>query len=185
MIAQAESRYGAGPAAERFQVMSRRKLVILIALPVVLVAGTIVVVVAAIGFATAPANDLRVYEPAPFATAAEASKGCGIPIPPEATNVRFAGWSQWIAHEDYLRFEAPVSVCLRHAAVLVPGEALSPVPSARLAADARAPQPGIFRDMSWFDLGAAQNVVGAGGGSQRPRVWVDQDRGVLYYRLTD
>jgi len=31
----------------------------------------------------------------------------------------------------------------------------------------------------------AQNVVGAGGGSQCPQVWVDQNRGVLYFRIAD
>jgi hypothetical protein len=59
------------PASLSSVVMSRRKLAILIAVPVVLVAGIIVVVVAAIGRATAPMHALRVYEPAPFATAAE------------------------------------------------------------------------------------------------------------------
>src|SRR5512140_1713690 len=165
-------------------VMSRRKRAILIAVAVAVVVGTAFAVVAVIRCATALAPPLQVYEPAAFATAADAFQGCGIPIPPEAKNIRVAGWSQWIAHEDYVRFEAPVPVCLRHAAVLVPGEALAPVPPDRLAADARPPQPGIFRDLSWFDLGAAQNVVGAGGGSQRPQVWGGQNRGVLYYRLS-
>jgi hypothetical protein len=165
--------------------MSRGKLAILIAVPVVAVVGVVAAVVGALGRAAALTNDFRVYEPAPFATATQASTGCGIPVPPEAKNIRVAGWSQWIAHEEYLRLEAPVPVCLRHAAVLVPGEALAPVPADQLAADARPPRPGIFQDLSWFDLGAARNVVGAGGGSQRPRVWVDQNRGVLYYRLTD
>src|SRR5688500_1625741 len=111
--------------------MPRRKLVILIAVPVVVVVATAFAVVAVIGRARAPMNDLHVYEPAAFATAAEAAKGCGIPVPPEAKNIRVAGWSQWVAREDYLRFEAPAPVCLRHAAVLVPGEALAPVSSDR------------------------------------------------------
>ncbi|MEX0775852.1 MAG: hypothetical protein WD042_09090 [Phycisphaeraceae bacterium] len=165
--------------------MSRRRIVTLGAVSLVIVGGIALAVVAVIGRAMAPANDVRVYEPAPFASAAEASKASGIPLPPEAKSVRVASWSQWIGHATYMRFDAPVAVCLRHAAVLVPDEALAPVAARQLADDATPPEPGIFRDVSWFDLGAAQNVVAAGGGSQRPRVWVDRTRGVLYYRLTD
>lgn len=172
---------GVAPAPERKYLMSRRKLLLLIAVPAVVVAGVV-----AFRIATVPMyGDPHVHEPAAIATAADASEACGIPLPPEARNIRVAGWSQWIAHEDYLRFEAPVAVCLRHAAVLVPGTALAPVSAEQLALEARRRDRGILRDLSWFDLGAARNVVGAGGGSQCPRVWVDQVRGVLYYRLTD
>jgi hypothetical protein len=39
--------------------------------------------------------------------------------------------------------------------------------------------------MSWFDLDRAKNVVTAGGGPSQPQIWVDQTRGVFYYRKTD
>jgi len=165
--------------------MSRRTLLLLVAIPAVIFAGGIVALIAIRATATAIMSDLRVYEPAAFATALEASQACRIPLPPEATNIRVAGWSAGVAHEEYLRFEAPVAVCLKHAAILVPGAMLAPVPTDRFAADQRPPQSGIFRDLSWFDLAVAQNVVGAGGGSQCPQVWVDQNRGVLYFRIAD
>src|SRR4051812_17576566 len=97
-----QSVVGAGPAIQRRSVMSRGKLVTLVAILLVVVVGIGVAVVAVIGRAMAPANDLHVYEPEAFATAAEASKACKIPLPPEAKNVRVAGWSQWVAHETYL-----------------------------------------------------------------------------------
>ena len=162
-----------------------RALRLSVAVSAVVFAGCVVALIAIRAKATATMNDLRVYEPAAFATVDHASKGCRVPLPPEATNIRVAGWSAGVAHEDYLRFEAPVDVCLKHAAILVPGFKLVAVPADRLAADARPPQSGIFRDLNWFDLGAAQNVVGAGGGSQCPQVWVDRNRGVLYFRIAD
>ncbi len=164
--------------------MPQRKHFIPVAVTAVLLIAIALAAVVVIDLAMAPASELQVYEPAALATPEDAARSCKLPIPPEAKNIRAAGWSQSIAHEDYLRLEAPVAVCLRHAAVLVPTEPLTPVSADRLAMDARPPQ-GIFHDISWFDLSSAQNVVGAGGGSQRPQVWVDQNRGVLYYRLCD
>ncbi len=163
--------------------MQKGKLVILIVVAVTAALGPILAVVWAVDRASAPFHDFRVYEPALFETAADAGSGSLFPL--EAKNIRVASWSHWIAHEQYMRFEAPVPVCLQHAVVLVSGEELEPVPADQLASDDIPPASGIFRDITWFDLGAAQNVVGAGGGSNRPQVWVDQNRGVLYYRLLD
>lgn len=42
-----------------------------------------------------------------------------------------------------------------------------------------------FRDFTWFDLDQAKNIVTAGGGPSAPEVWVDQARGVFYFRKTD
>jgi hypothetical protein len=165
--------------------MSRSKVVILVAVPAVIFVGITIAGLIRFRRAAALMDDLRVYEPAPFATAADIPNGVGVPLPPEARNIRVAGWSQWIAHESYLRFEAPVPVCLQHAAKVLPDETLLPVP-ANVLANIRPVQPGIFKDFSWFDLTTAQNVVGAGGGgSQQPQIWVDQKRGVFYYRLMD
>src|SRR4029079_16400627 len=108
--------------------MLRRMIVTLIAVAVVLVC----VLVAVFNYF---APSLYVYEPPAFATAAEASKHIRMPFPPEATNIRFAEWAQFIAHEEYLRFEAPVPVCLRAAAALVQGEPLSPITADQLAED--------------------------------------------------
>jgi hypothetical protein len=68
---------------------------------------------------------------------------------------------------------------------LVPGEPLAPVDEYQLELDARPVREGVFRDFRWFDLQTAKNVVGAGGRSSQPQVWVDQDRGIFYFRRTD
>jgi hypothetical protein len=76
-------------------------------------------------------------------------------------------YRQWIAFEQYVRFEAPPAVSDRR------GHTTEVRPSP------------VFRDLSWFDLAKARDVVSAGGGSGEPQVWVDQERGVFYFRLTD
>jgi hypothetical protein len=128
---------------------------------------------------------LHVNEPRGPVSAAEAASFASIPIPPEATNIRIAGYSQWIQYEQYVRFEAPVAVCLRHAAAVVPGEPLTPVGQDELKSSRLPVRQDVFLDFSWFDLRNASSVAGAGGGPSQPRVWVDQDRGVFYYRKTD
>ncbi len=118
-------------------------------------------------------------------TPTAAASLAGIPIPPEALNVRVASYSQWIEYAKYIRFEAPVDVCLRHASAVVPGARLQPANEYDLAGNARTIRPNVFRDFGWFDLDTAQNVVTAGGGSGQSQVWVDQARGVFYLRQTD
>jgi hypothetical protein len=145
-------------------------------------------------------SETRVYEPPMFATGAEATKACGIKLPAEARNVQVVTRKEWLEYEEYVRFEGPVSACLSHASDVVDGEPLLPVPASQLqprnglpstAASEGPIQPGNFGPRpiglgpapGWFDLSSAINVVGAGGGSRKPQVWVDQTRGVYYYHL--
>jgi hypothetical protein len=109
----------------------------------------------------------------------------GLKLPSEAKNIRAAKYSQWIEYAQYLRFEAPADVCLRYAATVALGAATQPADEFDLKNGARPIRSGAFEDFSWFDLDKAQNVVTAGGGPSQPQVWVDQARGVFYYRKTD
>jgi hypothetical protein len=79
-----------------------------------------------------------------------------------------------------------VDVCLKYAATVAPGDALQPVDEYQLETDARPIHDGVLKDFRWFDLAKAKNFVG-GSGTRGPtaRVWVDQDRGVFYFRETD
>ena len=118
-------------------------------------------------------------------TAFKAESITGLKLPPEAKNIRAASFSQWIQYADYLRFEAPVDVCLSYASTVTPGAATQPADEFDLKSGARLTRSGALEDFDWFDLDKAQNVVMAGGGPSQPQVWVDQARGVFYYRKTD
>ncbi|MBC7782813.1 MAG: hypothetical protein H7144_03155 [Burkholderiales bacterium] len=117
--------------------------------------------------------------------ASKAESITGLTLPPESKNIRAASYSQWIEYAQYLRFEAPVDVCVRYASTVVPGAATQPADEFNLKNGASLIRSGAFDDFSWFDLDKAQNVVTAGGGPSQAQVWVDQTRGVFYYRKTD
>ncbi len=128
-------------------------------------------------------TDAPIYELPLFATAAEARKHIQVPLPDAASNIRYASYHEWVAAEVYLRFEAPVDVCLNQAAELLPKKSLS------ISANARAnnlipfPKSPQFKDLSWYDLGEVKNVVSATEG--HISIFIDQDRGVFYYHYTD
>lgn len=126
-------------------------------------------------------SDNPIYESPVFATATEARQHIGTTLPDEATNIQLAEYREWIAAEDYLRFEAPVEVCFDHAAKLFPNLQLAaePIPEYFLS----FPKSSHFQDLSWFDLGNAGSVLSAREGNQK--IFIDQERGVFYYHFTD
>jgi hypothetical protein len=127
----------------------------------------------------------HVSEPRGPISASKAESMLGIRVPPEAKNIRAATYSQWMEYAQYMRFEAPVDICLRYAALVVPGAATQPADEYDLIFNARPLRADAFEDFGWFDLAKAQNVATAGGGPSQPQVWVDPTRGVFYYRKTD
>jgi len=120
------------------------------------------------------------YEPSAFVAPITAQDYTDVPLPPEARNIRVAEYRHWIQFEQYVRFEAPPEVCLKYAASILPGYTLQPVDEYELKTSRFPLTKGAFRDFTWFDLATAQNVVAAGGGSDKPSVWIDQTRGVFY-----
>lgn len=128
---------------------------------------------------------LHVSNPARPVSPQQAEAITGVPLPPEASNIRVAGYQQWIEFVQYVRFEAPVEVCLEYAAAVIPGAALQPVDEYQLERDARPLREGVLQNFGWFDLAEAQNVIGASRRGPHENVYVDQDRGVFYYRVTD
>lgn len=128
---------------------------------------------------------LRVTESHGPVDAERAESILGITLPPEARNIRAASYSQWIQYGQYLRFEAPVDVCLRFANDVTQGAATRPAGEFEQKQAARTPRAGVFDDFSWFDLHQARDVVIWRGGPSTPEVSVDRERGVVYYRKTD
>lgn len=128
---------------------------------------------------------LHVIEPGGPVSISEAEAFGHFSIPPTATQIRIAGYRQWLQYERYIRFEAPVADCENTASSILAGEALTPVGAEELSFVVTTVRPSVFRDFSWFDLQNAKNVVTGGGGPGKPYVWIDRDRGVFYYKVAD
>ncbi len=111
--------------------------------------------------------------------------GCPIPLPDSAKNIQYAAWSRWVAHETYVRFEAPASDCLAHAkAVLQPyADELS---DSVVSEDVSGP-PGGFHvsdelAIRWFDISRfTKGVVFRLSKPHGPVVWVDTNRECFYF----
>jgi len=145
-----------------------------------------IVVLAGIIYGVWQVFGLHVNEPTRPVTPSLAQVYTGVALPAEAKNIRVAGYRQWAEFAHYVRFEAPVDVCLKYAAAVAPGAALKPVHESQLGSDARPPRAGVLKDFGWYDLASAKNVVGAGGTPEEvAQVRVDQNRGVFYFRNSD
>ena len=123
----------------------------------------------------------------------EKAKACPIPLPPTARNVQHATWTHFHLFEEYVRFEAPVDDCKAHVQVVFdewrktfsdPGHR-EPDPLTEMRSRP-LPVKSAQLDLCWFDVHNIRNgLVGGGGGSGRPMIWIDLDQGIFYYRLTD
>jgi hypothetical protein len=125
---------------------------------------------------------------------ADAQKELRFPLPAGAKNISFAMWGLWQGYEFYLRFEAPPEMCIEHIPVVLAkwrkeNPSLSPGYEATVPVQITAPPSPCKSnelDISWFDIGNIKKGLADGeGGSHRPRIWVDTDRGVFYYCITD
>jgi hypothetical protein len=121
-------------------------------------------------------------------------------LPAEATNIRFAERSEWVAYIMFASFEAPPETCRAYATrvldeynrqrrgTTVPSE-LWPVGKPPDNAVARLdfpapPEMGKSEGLpvEWF---RPENITSGFEGGDRPRVWVDMERGVFYYFTAD
>ena len=126
-------------------------------------------------------------------TVQEAYKLCPIPLPDGAFNVQCADWGAWLAVVRIVKFQAPVEVCKVHAIRLVeehnrsnPGR----VPLSITLQALRTPRAPVSlppeMEVDWFDVNNILSGFIAGeSGSHTPQVWIDDQRGVFYYLLTD
>lgn len=116
----------------------------------------------------------------------------GIPLPENATNILYAQYAQWIAYEFMLKFEAPLDVCKSHALLLIERhntnapDRLVPAGLRKLKETPAAIPPSPPLNVTWFDVHKIKKgFVGGAFGSHQPTIWIDADRGILYYRYTD
>jgi hypothetical protein len=152
-------------------------------------------------------EDAIVQTSAPL-TLAQANR-CPIDLPPEASNIQYKRWSCWVGLDEYVRFEAPPGICVAHAATVFaawregsnPGTTthplsptLSPTSAATLSTSTKpgrisstkrrsGPEPTC---PSWFDPeNISHGLASVNEVSHTPSIWIDLDRGVFYYHLSD
>jgi hypothetical protein len=126
-----------------------------------------------------------------------AEKNCPISLPRSARNIQYGVWSLWQASMTYVRFEAPVDDCLKHAEKVLNEHVLSynlTGVSIVTNTDFQKPQnPGTPTkdfDVSWFDVEAISGGIqfelkSDPNGVSSPIIYVDKNRGVFYYRYYD
>lgn len=113
--------------------------------------------------------------------------GCPIPLPPEARNIQYYKYSHWIEFREFVRFEASAEVCKSHVAKVVAkwreshGDYVAPGPLEPISdsVDSYKTAP------AWFDVSSIKSGFHANGNSSTPTFWIDTDRGVFYYKMTD
>lgn len=143
----------------------------LLAVPLIVVVG--------LGLAWWWFNRLQVNDPVGASSPAMVQEYTDVAPPAEASNIRTAGFSQGMVWSHYVRFEAPVPVCLAYARRVAHGM--------QLTANFAQLDVGIIiqkdrrrlPNMNWFDLPNAANLVGAD--YEGKTVYVDQSRGVFYF----
>ncbi len=110
-------------------------------------------------------------------------EGWDVPLPDKATNVYYANYSHFVAYSYYVRFNAPLEVCLTYAKKLTGQE--PPPPRSSEESPFRAYTCGWAKGLPWFGVWNIRNGFEVGGGSSTPRVYVDTDRCIFYYEIMD
>ena len=123
----------------------------------------------------------------------EQAEDCPIPLPKGAKNIRFYSRMQFNFFVEFVRFEAPVTVCRQHIgpALSAWGETFDYLrdeaePVRELDEPPRPQRYPEEYGVTWFDPHTIRKgVTAGGGGSGIPMIWVDTERGIFYYMLTD
>ena len=121
------------------------------------------------------------------------AEDCPIPLPKEAKNIRFYARFQFNFFVEFVRFEAPADVCLEHIKPTLNawGETFDYLRDEAEPVRELNELPQLLRlpeeyGVTWFDPHTIRKgVTAGGGGSGIPMIWVDTERGVFYYMLTD
>jgi hypothetical protein len=130
----------------------------------------------------------------------EARRMSELPIPESAKRIRFAGYSEFQAFTEVLCFEAPIDDCKAFAEKVIEDhnrknpqrtvKGLRPIsPAGSTAASLeRGTANRILEPLkaSWFTPYSIRSGMQAGEeGSHQPMIWIDLEKGILYYLLTD
>jgi len=115
-------------------------------------------------------------------------------LPDEASDIYYAHYAQWIAYDFKVKFKAPLEVCKSHALhVIQRYNENEGNPDRKIVLEftviSEPPRPegsGPPINIMWFDVHNIKNGFKIGiKGAQQPMIWIDADRNLFYYRLTD
>ncbi|MGD0461012.1 MAG: hypothetical protein ABSB74_00850 [Tepidisphaeraceae bacterium] len=153
----------------------------------------------------------HVNDPAGASTRADVTYYTSVPPPPEAHDIRVAAFEYVQARLTFVRFLAPVDICVKYAAAVMPNTTLKPVNWDQEYRDLGAIYAGAnkLHDLRWFDLPYANSywtiqsgqpvfrqpspqnpeapeIVGADANTEQKgylttSVRVDVSRGVFYF----
>ncbi len=121
-----------------------------------------------------------------------AQRRCPIRLPSTAQNVQYKHFSFLLYFAESVRFEAPVADCLAHIRTVIEdhnarytsGLRQTPIKWTPITTPPSKVQLGL--DVPWFDIHNIQSGIQAGArGTIQPAIWVDAERGVFYYMMTD
>lgn len=121
---------------------------------------------------------------------AEARQQLQFPFPDTASNVQFSSYREFLAAEDFVRFQAPVDDCIATAEEIVGAHNRSR-PSDQVAGVRvlTADHPSEFQSEgtpAWFTPHTIEEGFIAGEeGSHMPLIWIDTARGYFFYQYGD
>ena len=123
----------------------------------------------------------------------QARKELKLPLPDEATDIYYAHYHQMISYMFMVKFSAPLDVCKSHALDIIQRfNENNPDLHINLEFSAIAEPPAGDGNLApplnvtWFDTHNIKNgFMIAGNGLSQPSIWIDADRNLFYYSLTD
>jgi len=125
----------------------------------------------------------------------EAKKIFTFPFPKSASNIQFACYTEFLAYDVVVRFEAPSADCVAAVPAILDYEGFAKI--TQLSEEDRVVRPisKLFFDkiqdtgalvVPWFNPEQIRVGLETGhAGSYQPKIWIDTERGILYYQLHD
>ncbi len=117
-------------------------------------------------------------------------QGIQFPFPSTAQKIHVARYSFGFAFELLVRFEAPVSVCEQHVAEVLKWHDKSmpnqEKPSVEQVDHVDYVENSMLKPTPWFNPGTLKRGLHVGEpGCSVPEIWIDQEKGIFYFRETD
>lgn len=123
----------------------------------------------------------------------EAGRKCPIPLPKEAKNIQYARYSDWAVHQSFVRFEVPHEIGVAHVEKVFREHARrmkwrfrSPTERAITKPPRLSLTPASDLRIGWFAIGSIRHGKTYGElNSWQPQVWIDTNRNLFFFCLTD
>jgi hypothetical protein len=133
----------------------------------------------------------RIDRPMTLTQAQRMRELADFPFPPTAHNIYYAGYSDWIAHETMIRFDAPAADCKAAMPRVIEWYERNrhwTYPTKEISAEVHLPEPDrqFLPEVKWWDRLTVRHGLFAGkDSSNTPQVWVDSDLERVYFFESD